>query len=483
MDILRQGKAPIYEALQKFKSMRVVPFDVPGHKQGRGNPELREFLGENCLSVDVNAMKPLDNLGHPVSVIKEAEELAADAFNAHQAFFIVNGTTQAVQAMIMSVCQQGEKIIMPRNVHKSVINALIISGAVPVYVNPGVDKKLGIPLGMSVEDIRKTIKNNPDAKAILVNNPTYYGICSDIKTITELAHSHKLYVLADEAHGTHFSFGEDMPLSAMAAGADMAAVSMHKTGGSLSQSSFLLISKRLNAGHVRQIINLTQTTSASYLLLSSLDISRRNLALDGKNIFSKAVSLADYGREEINKIGGYYAFSSELINNDTVFDFDRTKLSVHTREIGLAGIEVYDILRDDYNIQIEFGDIGNILAIISVGDRALALERLVSSLAEIKRLYLKDKTGMLDHEYISPAVVMTPQRAFYSRKSPVPIKNGAGKISGEFVMAYPPGIPILAPGERITKEILEYIKYAKDKGSFLTGTEDLEIENIRIVEE
>ena len=483
MDMLRQGKAPIYEALQKFKSMRVVPFDVPGHKQGRGNPELREFLGEDCLAVDVNAMKPLDNLGHPVSVIKEAEELAADAFGAHQVFFIVNGTTQAVQAMIMSVCRRGEKIIMPRNVHKSVINALIICGAVPVYVNPGVDKKLGIPLGMSVEDVRKTIEDNPDARAILVNNPTYYGICSDIKTITELAHKHKMYVLADEAHGTHFYFGENMPLSAMAAGADMAAVSMHKTGGSLSQSSFLLISDKVNSGYVRQIINLTQTTSASYLLLSSLDISRRNLALNGKNIFSKVVSLADYGREEINKIGGYYAFSSELVNNDTIFDFDRTKLSVHTREIGLAGIEVYDILRDDYNIQIEFGDIGNILAIISVGDRALAMERLVSSLAEIKRLYMKDKTGMLDYEYINPVVVMTPQQAFYSRKSPVSINSSAGKISGEFVMAYPPGIPILAPGERITKEIIEYIEYAKDKGSFLTGTEDLKIENIRIVEE
>ncbi|MDA8227713.1 MAG: aminotransferase class I/II-fold pyridoxal phosphate-dependent enzyme [Desulfitobacterium hafniense] len=483
MHLLWQGKAPIYEALQKYKSMRVVPFDVPGHKQGRGNPELKEFLGEKCLSVDVNSMKPLDNLVHPVSVIKEAEALAADAFGAHHAFFMVNGTTSAVQAMIMSVCKQGDKIIMPRNVHRSAINALIISGAIPVYVNPGVNKNLGIPLGMSIDEVKKAIKENPDAKAIFVNNPTYYGICSDLRTITELAHQHNMYVLVDEAHGTHFYFGADMPVSAMAAGADMAAVSMHKTGGSLTQSSFLLISDRLSTGHVRQTINLTQTTSGSYLLLSSLDISRRNLALDGKNIFEKATSLANYGREEINKIGGYYAFSTELINGDSVFDFDRTKLSVHTREIGLAGIEVYDILRDDYGIQIEFGDIGNILAIISVGDRALALERLVSSLSEIKRLYMKDKTGMFDHEYINPEVVMAPQQAFYSEQHSVAIKDSAGCISGEFIMAYPPGIPILAPGERITEEIIDYIAYAKAKGSFLTGTEDMAIENIRIVEE
>lgn len=482
MNLEWQNKAPIYEALLRYKSMRIVPFDVPGHKQGRGNPELREFLGEKCLSVDVNSMKPLDNLGHPVSVIKEAEAIAADAFNAYHAFFMVNGTTSAVQTMIMSVCKQGDKIIMPRNVHKSAINALIISGAIPVYVNPGVNKQLGIPLGMSAADVEMTMKQHPDAKAIFINNPTYYGICSDLKTITDLAHRHGMVALVDEAHGTHFYFGENMPLNAMAAGADMAAVSMHKTGGSLSQSSFLLINSSLSIGHVRQIINLTQTTSASYLLLSSLDISRRNLALDGKNIFAKVTSLAEYGREEINKIGGYYAFARELINGDSVFDFDPTKLSVHTRDIGLAGVEVYDILRDHYDIQIEFGDIGNILAIISVGDRAMALERLVSSLSEIKRLHMKDKTGMFDHEYITPEVVLAPQRAFYSNQYALPIRESAGHISGEFVMAYPPGIPILAPGERITGEIIDYILYAKLKGSFLTGTEDMAIENIRVVE-
>lgn len=483
MHSLWQGKAPIYEALLKYKSMRVVPFDVPGHKQGRGNPQLSEFLGEKCLSVDVNSMKPLDNLVHPISVIKEAEELAADAFGAHHVFFMVNGTTAAVQAMIMSVCKYGDKIIMPRNVHRSAINALIVSGAIPVYVNPGVNKQLGIPLGMSILEVQKAINEHPDAKAIFINNPTYYGICSDLRTITELAHRHNMYVLVDEAHGTHFYFGANMPISAMAAGADMSAVSMHKTGGSLTQSSFLLKNDRLSNGHVRQTINLTQTTSGSYLLLSSLDISRRNLAMDGKNIFEKVSSLANYAREEVNKIGGFYAFSTELINGDSVFDFDHTKLSIHTRDIGLAGIEVYDILRDDYGIQIELGDIGNILAIISVGDRALALERLVSALSEIKRRYMKDKTGMLDHEYINPDVVMMPQKAFYSNQHSIAITESSGYISGEFVMSYPPGIPILAPGERITEEIIDYITYAKDKGCFLTGTEDMAIENIRVVEE
>lgn len=478
-----QNKAPLYEAMKNFRQNRVVPFDVPGHKGGRGNEELTEFLGINCLKADVNSMKPLDNLCHPVSVIKEAQEIAAEAFGAASSFFIVNGTTGSVQAMIMSATTEGDKIIMPRNVHRSAINALVVNGATPIYVNPGVNKELGIPLGMSVKEVEKTIKENPDAKAVLINNPTYYGVCSDLKSIVDLAHKYGMLALVDEAHGTHFYFGKNMPLNAMAAGADMASVSMHKSGGSLTQSSILLLGPAINSGYVRQVINLTQTTSASYLLMSSLDIARKNLALNGNEIFDKATKYAQYARSEINRIGGYYAFGSELIDDDAFFDFDKTKLSVNTMNTGLAGIEVYDILRDEYNIQIEFGDIGNILAYISAGDRALEIERLISALAEIRRRYSKDKTGMFDHEYINPIVSLTPKKAFFTRKKKKKLEECSGKICGEFVMCYPPGIPILAPGEKITDEIITYITYAKEKGCFLTGTQDMEVNYLQIVEE
>ena len=480
---LDQSRMPIYEALQQMKQDRLVPFDVPGHKHGKGNPELTDFLGQKCMSVDVNSMKPLDNLCHPVSVIKEAEELAADAFNAAHAFFMVGGTTSSVQSMIMASVKAGEKIILPRNVHRSAINAMILTGAIPIYVNPEVDKRLGISLGMSVKQVEQAIIDNPDAKAILINNPTYYGICSNIKAIVELAHEHGMLALVDEAHGTHFYFSDELPMSAMEAGADMASVSMHKSGGSLTQSSFLLLGPNVNADYVRQVINLTQTTSGSYLLMVSLDMSRKNLALNGKETFSKVRRLAHYAREEINQIGDYYAYCRELINGDSVYDFDVTKLSIFTLDVGLAGIEVYDLLRDEYGIQIEFGDIGNVLAYISVGDSEANIERLVGALSEIRRRFKKDRAGMLDHEYINPEVIVSPQVAFYGDKESLPLKESANRVCSEFVMCYPPGIPILAPGEKITPEILDYIEYAKEKGCFMTGPEDMEINNLNVLKE
>ena len=194
MNRLSQENTPILEALKQLKSMRVVPFDVPGHKRGKGNRLLTEFLGEKCMSVDVNSMKPLDNLCHPVSVIRDAEELAADAFGAGHAFFMVGGTTSAVQSMVLTACKRGDKIIMPRNVHRSAINVLILCGAIPVYINPQTNDRLGIALGMKVEDVKKAILEHPDAKAILINNPTYYGICSNLREITKLAHAHGMMV-------------------------------------------------------------------------------------------------------------------------------------------------------------------------------------------------------------------------------------------------------------------------------------------------
>ena len=481
MNLDKQKSAPVYEALERFRRQRVVPFDVPGHKRGRGNPELVRLLGEQCVSLDVNSMKPLDNLCHPVSVIMEAEQLAAEAFGAAHAYFMVGGTTSAVQSMVLTACKLGDKIIMPRNVHRSAINALVLCGAEPVYVNPDVDSHIGIALGMELADVEKAISEHPEATAVFVNNPTYYGICSDLRGIVKLAHAHGMMVLVDEAHGTHLSFHEGLPVSAMEAGADMSAISMHKSGGSLTQSSLLLLNENVNTRYVEQVINLTQTTSASYLLLSSLDISRRNLALRGRESFEKVRQMAEYAREEINSIGGYYAYGKDLVNGRSIYDYDVTKLSVYTRDIGLTGIEVYDLLRDEYDIQIEFGDIGNILAYISIGDRIQDIERLVGALEDIKRLYSKPVSRLHNAEYITPIVAATPQKAFYSEKALIPIRETPGKICGEFVMCYPPGIPILAPGEMVTSEIVDYILFAKEKGCSMQGPEDGTLERLNVL--
>ena len=481
MDRERQKEAPLYTALEKFRRQRVVPFDVPGHKRGRGNMELVDFLGAQCVEIDVNSMKPLDNLCHPVSVIKEAESLAADAFGAAHAFFMVGGTTSAVQSMVLTACKHGDKIIMPRNVHKSAINALVLCGAIPVYIDPKVDTKLGIPLGMEISDVKAAIAENPDAKAIMINNPSYYGICSDLKSLVDLAHENHMLAIVDVAHGTHLYFGDHLPLSAMEAGADMAAISMHKSGGSLTQSSLLLLGENVNEGYVSNIVNLTQTTSASYLLLGSLDISRRNLALKGEESFRKVSSMAEYAREEINDIEGYYAFGSELINGGSVFDFDVTKLVINTRGIGLTGIEVYDLLREEYDIQMEFGDLSNVLAYISIGDRLQDIERLAGALDDIARLYAKPEKNFFSAEYVTPIVKATPQEAFYSEKVKLPINETVGRICAESVMCYPPGIPILAPGEMITKEIIEYILTAKEKGCTMQGPESEDISELCVL--
>ena len=485
-----QARAPIAEALEEYTSERVVPFDVPGHKHGRGNPELTAFLGERTMTLDVNSMKPLDNLCHPVSVIKEAEELAADAFGAKAAFFMVGGTTSSVQAMVFTVAARGDKIIVPRNVHRSVINAMVLCGAVPVYVDPGAHEQLGIALGMTLSDVEKAILENPETKAVFVNNPTYYGICSDLSGIVKLAHAHGMQVVVDEAHGTHLNFSDRLPVSAMAAGADMAAVSMHKSGGSLTQSAFLLVGSDRSEGnrapeispaYVRQIINLTQTTSGSYLFLSSLDLSRKRLALQGKELFDKVIDMAEYAREEINGIGGYYAIGSELIDGKAICDFDKTKLVIHTLPIGLAGIEVYDLLRDEYDIQMEFGDFGNCLAYLSVGDRVRDLERLVGALSEIRRHFGKDPLVSLPNNYIAPIVALSPQEAFYADTEHVEFSASVGRISAESIMCYPPGIPVLAPGEKITEEVLEYLRFAQEKGCQITGAEDSSLRTIRVV--
>lgn len=479
-----QSKTPLFTALKEYHDRGVTPFDVPGHKHGKGITELADFLGKKVLEVDVNSMKPLDNLNKPTGVIKEAEELAADAYSADYACFLVNGTTSSVQGMIMTVCKPGDKIILPRNVHKSVINAIILSGSIPVYIQPEINENLGIAMGVSYASVEKAIKENSDAKAILIINPTYYGATSDIEKISKLAHNHGIAVLVDEAHGAHFAFHSELPSSAITMGADIVAVSSHKTGGSLTQSSMILSNSGIvKPEEIRTAVELTQTTSASYLLMTSLDVSRKNLAINGENLLGKALELSRYARNEINKIEPFYAFGKEIINGNGVCDFDETKLGVNVSEIGLTGFEVYDLLRDEYNIQVELGDVNNILAIVSIGDDKESVDKLINSLKDISKKYKGtkieiDKTPILEN----PELVLAPRDAYYTSKKEVPWEQSEGLISGEFVMAYPPGIPIIVPGEKITKHMISYVEVLKRQKTLIQGPEDDDIKFIKVLD-
>ena len=485
MTNLSQDRAPLLEALQKYITDQVVPFHVPGHKHGRAGGALCEFLGSRVFEMDVNGMEDLDNISNPMGVIKEAEQLMADLFGADGAFFLVNGTSQGVNAMIMNACKPGEEIIIPRNAHKSTIGALILSGAVPVYVQPQIDYNLGIAMGMSVESVRKAIKKHPYASAVFAIHPTYYGVISDLEGIARAAHENDMLLLADEAHGAHLYFHNELPRPAMELGADMSAVSIHKTAGSFTQSSALLIRNgpEVYARQVKSVLNLTQTTSASYLLMASLDNARRQLALHGYEMVGDALALARYARERVNQIEGLWAFGPELAGSPGVADFDETKLSIHVRQLGLSGYEMESILRHKYNIQIELSDLYNIMAIITIGDRQEDVDRLIDALKDIagKRGVMYQPTPILVP--FKPKMVVSPRDAYYSTKKPVRLEDAVGEISGEMIMAYPPGIPAICPGERITREVVEYVKALKRERSQLQGTEDPYVDYIKVLGE
>ncbi|NLJ40546.1 MAG: aminotransferase class I/II-fold pyridoxal phosphate-dependent enzyme [Clostridiales bacterium] len=478
-----QNRTPIFEAVKKYIDDKVIPFHVPGHKGGKGIAHgFKDYVGEQIFRMDVNGMEDLDNICNPVGVIKEAENLLARLYNADESFMLVNGTTQGVQAMILYACRPGEEIIIPRNAHRSTLGALILSGAIPVYIQPEIHVDLGISTGLDIRKVRDIIKSHPYAKTVFVNNPTYYGMVSDLKEIVKAAHDENMLVLADEAHGAHFPFHPALPATAMELGADMSAISLHKTGGSMTQSSALLIKrKNVCSNKVNTVVNLMQTTSASYILMVSLDLARKHLALRGKSIMTKVIGLAGYARQRINNIIGLYAFGPELSGQIGIFAFDDTKLCINVRGLGLSGYEVESILRKEYNIQVEMSDFYNILSIISLGDNMENIDSLIDSLKDISQKYSTKTSAKPIITLPTLSMITTPREAFYANKKKVLLEESAGEISGETAMAYPPGIPALCPGERISKDMVDYLKMMKASKYQLLGMEDPHLEYINVL--
>ncbi|MDV2685273.1 aminotransferase class I/II-fold pyridoxal phosphate-dependent enzyme [Alkalihalophilus lindianensis] len=483
----QQERTPLFTGVKNHAEKDPIQFHIPGHKKGTGmDPEFREFIGENALSIDLINIAPLDDLHHPHGIIKEAQQLAAEAFGADYTFFSVQGTSGAIMTMIMSVCGPGDKIIVPRNVHKSIMSAIIFSGATPIFIHPEIDPDLGISHGITTESVERALEAHPDAKGLLVINPTYFGVSANLKKIVEVAHSYCIPVLVDEAHGVHIHFHEKLPLSAMQAGADMAATSVHKLGGSMTQSSILNVKEGLvSSKRVQSIISMLTTTSTSYLLLASLDVARKRLATEGRTLIDQTIKLAEQTRAKLNEIPGITCVGNEILGTKATYDMDPTKLIISIKELSLNGYEVENWLREHYNLEVELSDLYNILCIVSLGDTEEKTKVLVEALNQLSKTHQRAETLSPKAVYVPniPTLALSPRDAFYAETEVIPFSQSAGRIIAEFIMVYPPGIPILIPGEIISQENLSYIEENLQAGLPVQGPEDETFTTFRVIKE
>ncbi|MGI9952738.1 aminotransferase class I/II-fold pyridoxal phosphate-dependent enzyme [Moorellaceae bacterium AZ2] len=480
-----QTRTPIFTALKQYVNDGVLPFHVPGHKQGRALAELREYVGEKVLAMDLTCMPDLDNICNPRGVIREAEELTAAAYGADHAFFLVNGTTSGIQAMILALCKPGDKIIIPRNAHRSALGGLILSGARPIYIEPEINSDYGISMGVTPEKVERALNEHPDARAVFIISPNYYGTVPPLAEIVKIAHRYDVPVLVDEAHGAHLKFHPALPLSSMEAGADLAAVSAHKLAGSLTQSSFLLAQGgRVDPKHLKAVLNISQTTSPSYILLASLDVARKQMALYGRVLLDRTLEIAGWVRQELARIEGLRVMGEEVTGLPGCSDLDPTKITVNVQELGLSGYEMEALLRQQYGIQVELSDLYNVLLLISIGDDWEMAGRLVAAFQDIaRRRSPKNVVRFCPPLPAIPRMLVSPREAFYGQTHSIELEYAEGEISAEAITAYPPGIPLICPGEIITREVIDYVNLLKKEHADLQGPEDPELKYIRVLKD
>ena len=490
-----QEKMPFVEALESYKEQHFVPFHTPGHKIGVEAPQLlKDWMGP-ALPYDLGVMYALDDLHEPERELKEAQELTAELYGADCCWFSINGTTALIEAMIMGTVGPDETIIIPREAHRSVISGLVLSGAKPVYMDCQFDDRWGIPLGVSVEDAIKTMDAHPEAKAILLVYPNYYGVGVDIVKIVKEAHKREMIVLVDEAHGPHLPFSENLPVEAIAAGADLVAQSTHKSVGSLTQTSWLLgQGERINKRRITQMHQMLQSTSPNYIFLASLDMARYQLATEGKALISRTVELSLYLRHELNKISGITTM--EYIDiQERVVNYDCTKVLIDAKVLGLTGIEFERMLRE-YRIEVELVQAHHVLVLITIGDTKESVTSLIQAVQAISDTILHTSkvanSNVVEHaENLSkdssllrkPIVRVTPRNAMYANREQVPLRDALHRIVGETIAYYPPGIPCVAVGEVISESVLQYIENRKALGYVPNGADDMSLETIWVLQE
>lgn len=470
-----QFRTPLFDAMVSLAESHKVSFHTPGHKSGKGiSTRFRKYVGPRIFSIDLTTLDEVDSLQNPTGVIKEAQELAAKACGAERSYFLVNGTTVGNHAMVASTTSPGDKVLIARNCHRSVLTGLIVSGAQPIFFQPAFDRNLKLTLNMTFDTVKQAIDDNPGARALLITSPNYYGICADIEKIIPYAHEKGLIVLIDEAHGPHLRFNPKLPKCALEAGADMCVQSTHKIVGGMTQASMLhATSGRINVDDVTNTLKLLQTTSPSYILMASLDLARMQMATEGKKLLNRTIKLAEDARTEIDKMIGISCFSKEQAKQAGMADMDVTKLTITVSDLGLSGYTVSQMLNTRFSIQVEMADPFHVLVIVSIGDRQDDLNRLVEALRQIAA-----ESGLqgalLPLDKVHPPLLqnrfaMTPREAFYSDTEMVSIDLAIGRVAAEIVTVYPPGIPLLVPGEEISRGAIDYLQNMAGLGAIIDG--------------
>ena len=480
----RQDRAPIAEAMKAYAGDGALAFHTPGHKQGLGaHALLKELITAQGLREEVSLMEELDDLHAPSGCIREAQELAAELYGADAAYFMVNGTTGAVHTMLLATLSPGDTVLVPRNAHRSMMGGILLSGARPVFLSPVIDSTWGIPMGLSVESVREAVGKYPKAKALALVSPTYYGVASDLREMAKILHERGMLLLVDEAHGAHLKFHESLPMQAMDAGADLAAQSTHKLLGSLTQSSMLLGRKgRVDFSRVQETASLLQSTSPNYLLLASLDIARMQMATEGRARLARTVRLSEELREAVRGMDGLETFGQEIVGHPGVAGLDATKATISVRGLGLTGMEAEHILRHRYKVQCELSDPYNLLFLLSMADTEAELVRLADALRGLAEDYRREENFSMPMELPEiPEQRMLPREAFFAEKERVELERAAGRVSAEQVVFYPPGIPVLCPGELVSGDLIAYIRRMQGLGRRIVGVEDAELRMLRVI--
>ena len=481
-------KKPLCEAVFNYEKEKVYPLHTPGHKGGRGmDKSLLAALGKRAAAIDVSLMSELDDLHCPEGCLREAQELAAELYGSDRCFFAVNGTTGAIHAMLISALKPGEKVLIPRNAHRAVAGALVIGGLEAIFLPPEYDESFGINTQITAEAVTKALIADPTIKAVLITSPNYYGMAADLKAIAEIAHSRGAVLLVDEAHGAHLGFTEALPPSALQCGADACAQSTHKTLGALTQCSMLHVQgERIDVQRVAAAMSLLTTTSPNYLLMASLDAARAQLAEKGAEMAEAALAVAERLRESLRSVEGLEILDSRVLARSEVAAFDGTKVTVNVAGLGITGIEAGNILRAN-GLAVELVDRNNVLFLLTYAD---ANEEINSIINKITGLFLKIKNQnkpilppSANSELPVAQQVLPPRQAFYAEAEEIAFCMAVGRISAEQISFYPPGIPVIIPGELVTKEILTYCQRMLALGLPVSGPRDGTLTKIQVVKQ